>query len=135
MPSLVVAAVAFFVSMTLLWAIPFDAAGLLSLGRALLGICGLVCVALVLARTPAAGLFALLGTYSLEIYLAHPLWGTAARAVLLRSGVRSPLAFVVSGVSIGIVGSLAMALLSRRLKFPYLFRWPSGGRAAIGSQN
>jgi fucose 4-O-acetylase-like acetyltransferase len=141
LPFLVAAAVAFFVLMTLLWAVPFDPAGLTSLVRALIGICGVVCVALVLARTPAAGLFALLGTYSLEIYLAHPLWGTAGRALLLRSGIRSPVAFVVFGVSIGIVGSLAMAILSRRLKFPYLFRWPARGRAAsgegaaVGSQN
>ncbi len=146
LPWLVLAGAGLFALMTLSWTVPFDRAGSLGAGaltlvRALLGICGVVCVALVLARTRAAGLAGLLGIYSLEIYLAHPLWGTASRALLLRYGVRAPLAYVLCGVSLGIIGSLAMAMLCRRLKFPYLFRWPTGRaatgerRPAIGSQN
>ena len=38
-------------------------------------------------RTALASALAFLGRFSLEIYLAHPLWGTASRGLLLRSGV------------------------------------------------
>ena len=105
-----------------------DPTGLLKLTRALLGVSGVVCVAMVFARTAAMGPLAFLGAYSLEIYLAHPLWGTASRAVLLRGGVHNPVVFVVCGVSFGIAGSLAMALFCKRFGFPYLFRWPAHGR-------
>ena len=73
-------------------------------------------------------MWSFLGVLSLEIYLAHPLWGTASRGVLLRLGVHAPMVFVVSGSVLGVAGSLAMALACRRLGFPYLFRWPSPSR-------
>lgn len=116
----------FFVVMTAAHiGLPADRNGFLKLTCALLGICGVVCVAMALARTAALGPLAFLGAYSLEIYLAHPLWGTAARAVLLRSGIHAPLVFVIGAVSCGIAGSLAMALFCKRFNFPYLFRWPA----------
>jgi fucose 4-O-acetylase-like acetyltransferase len=129
-PLLAGAGVGFLALMTVSQIVQPDPTGLLKLTRALLGVSGVVCVAMVVARTVAMGPLALLGTYSLEIYLAHPLWGTASRAVLLRGGVHSPLVFVVCGVSFGIAGSLAMALFCKRFGFPYLFRWPARGRGA-----
>jgi fucose 4-O-acetylase-like acetyltransferase len=132
-PLLMAAGVGLFVLMTLSQVVHLDAGGLLKLSRALLGIAGVVLVAMAVARTVAAGLFASLGTYSLEIYLAHPLWGTASRAILLRSGVHAPLVFVVCGVLLGVTGSVAMAVLCKRFEFPYLFRWPAGRPRSAGA--
>ena len=111
--------------MTLSTALPTDSWGLLKLLRALLGVAGVVCVAMAMRGTALAASFAFLGTYSLEVYLAHPLWGTFARGIFLRLGVHAPAVFVLGGVMLGVVGSLAMALASQRLDFPYLFRWPA----------
>jgi peptidoglycan/LPS O-acetylase OafA/YrhL len=132
-PLLAGVGVGFFALMTIAQVIQPDPTGLLKLMRALLGVSGVVCVAMVLARTAAVGPLAFLGAYSLEIYLAHPLWGTASRAVLLRLGVHAPVVFVVSGVSLGTAGSLAMALFCKRFRFPYLFRWPTQGRRTVDS--
>jgi fucose 4-O-acetylase-like acetyltransferase len=111
--------------MTLAATVHANPAGLLKLLRALLGIAGVVCLAMALARTAAAGLLTFLGAYSLEIYLAHPLWGTLSRGLLLRSGIHAAPIFVLSGVAFGVAGSLALALACKKLNFPYLFRWPT----------
>jgi fucose 4-O-acetylase-like acetyltransferase len=129
-PLLTAASAGLFTLMTLGQLVPPDPIGFVKLIRALLGIGGVVCLAMALARTAAAGPWALLGAYSLEIYLAHPLWGTASRAVLLRCGVHVPQVFVACGVAFGVFGSLALALLCKRFDFPYLFRWPTEGAAA-----
>jgi fucose 4-O-acetylase-like acetyltransferase len=119
--------------MTMLQWAPWNPAGMTGLLKALLGICGVVCVAMAMARkgATAGAPWAVLGTYSLEIYLAHPLWGTASRAVLLKLGVHAPVVFVVCGVLLGVFGSLATALLCKRFDFPYLFRWPARRRPRL----
>jgi fucose 4-O-acetylase-like acetyltransferase len=130
--TLAFAGIGFFAVMTLsLWIEP-DPTRMLKLSRALLGVAGVVCVATAMSRTRVAGVSALLGATSLEIYLAHPLWGTASRGVLLRLGVHAPTGFVVIGVVLGVAGSLAMALACKRLGFPYLFRWPA--REPVGKR-
>jgi fucose 4-O-acetylase-like acetyltransferase len=129
------AGIGLLLAMTLLHAVPFDLAGLLRLVQALLGVAGVVCLSMALARTAALRVLAFMGAYSLEIYLAHPLWGTASRGILLRSGVHSVAAFVVAGVALGVAGSLTVALLCKRFHFPYLFRWPVAGRAGVDSRS
>lgn len=121
---LMAVSVVLFTLMTLSWIAHSDPIGFLKLGRAFLGIAAVVCLAMALARTTTGRFWTLLGASSLEIYLAHPLWGTAARGVLIRLGVHSPLVFVVSGVFFGVAGSYATAVLCQRFNFPYLFRWP-----------
>jgi fucose 4-O-acetylase-like acetyltransferase len=111
--------------MTLSQLIHIDVSGLLKLVMAVLGVSGAVCVAMAVVRTAAGGLFTVLGIYSLEIYMAHPLWGTASRALLGLCGVHTPWIFIACGVSLGVAGSLAMAVLCLRFGFPYLFRWPT----------
>jgi hypothetical protein len=68
--------------------------------------------------------FAMLGVFSLEIYLAHPLFSTAPRAVLSGFHVRAQFPCVIFGVLSGVFVSFTLAILCRKLKFPYLFRWP-----------
>jgi len=94
------------------------------LATALPGIAGVV--ALSLGSGLALGRWiSVLGFYSLEIYLGHPLFSTAARAVMSRLGFQSASINVFFGVFAGVFFSLALALLCQKLKFPFLFRWPA----------
>lgn len=97
---------------------------------AFLGIVAVVCLAKNIEHTFACRFWALLGFFSLEIYLGHPLWGTLARVVLLKSGIHSASILIFGGVTIGIAGALAVGVLCRTWKFPYLFRWPAKAKTA-----
>jgi fucose 4-O-acetylase-like acetyltransferase len=125
LPILFTCAAVMFAAMTLLQTMHSDPSGLLKLVMACLGVLGAVCLAMAVVRTVAGGVCAFAGIYSLEIYVAHPLWGTAARALLLRCGAHTPWIFVFCGVLLGVTGSLAMGVLCQRYGFPYLFRWPA----------
>jgi hypothetical protein len=92
---------------------------------ALLGVVGVVCLARGVVDSLLGNFLCVLGFFSLEIYLGHALFGTASRAVLGRCGVRLPAVYVISGLLIGLFASLALAILCRKLKFPFLFRWPA----------
>lgn len=96
----------------------------LSLSLAWLGIVGVVCLAHVLAQTWGNQLWAILGFYSLEIYLGHPLWGTLARAVMLRVRIESVPVLILNTVLIAVAGSLVIGMACRKFNFPYLFKWP-----------
>jgi peptidoglycan/LPS O-acetylase OafA/YrhL len=87
-------------------------------------------VARAAVRASAGTILSLLGFYSLEIYLGHPLFGTASRAVLGRSSVHGAIPLVAAGVCAGLFASLALAILCRKGSFPYLYRWPSTKRSA-----
>jgi hypothetical protein len=93
----------------------------LALVFALPGIAGLVMLSKGLG--PLAELVALLGISSLEIYLGHPLFSIAARAVLGRAGIHEPAAVLAVCVLAGVGGSLALAFICQRYNFPWLFRW------------
>ena len=97
----------------------------LTLVTALLGVVGVASISQGLVRAGLHRFWSVLGYYSLEIYLCHPLFGTAPRALLSRCGIHAPWAFVTSGVLAGVCASLALAAFCRRCEFPYLFRWPS----------
>jgi len=94
----------------------------LALVFAVPGIAGLILLAKGVGRFTS--LASVLGLYSLEIYLAHPLFSIAPRAILGRMGIHAPLAGIIAGVLAGIVVSLALAVCCQKLKFPWLFRWP-----------
>jgi fucose 4-O-acetylase-like acetyltransferase len=111
-------------TMTLLHMEVRDRGWLFNLVLAGLGIMGVICLAKGLAKTITNRFWAVLGMFSLEIYLGHPLWGTLARAGLLRSGIDSPAVFVLAGVGLGLAGSLLIGVLCRTWNFPYLFKWP-----------
>jgi len=104
----------------------------IGLMAALLGVAGVVCVAKGLADSIWGKFLSMLGFYSLEIYLGHPLFSTASRAVLSRCGIHGPAPYVISGLLIGLFASLALAVLCRKFKFPFLFRWPAPKRPATG---
>lgn len=95
-----------------------------------LGTAAVICVAKGFDRFPIRYLWSLLGLFSLEIYLGHPLWGTVARVALLKAGGHAAALFVLGGVLIGVGGSLVVGFLCRKWNFPYLFRWPAKPRLA-----
>jgi fucose 4-O-acetylase-like acetyltransferase len=97
----------------------------IGLVAALLGIAGVVCLAKGLAVLTWGNFLSILGFYSLEIYLGHTLFGPLSRALLSRCGIHHAAAYVISGLLLGLFLSLALAVLCRKLKFPFLFRWPA----------
>lgn len=94
----------------------------------LLGVAGVVGLARAMEATPAQAVFAFLGFYSLEIYLGHPLFSTVTRAILTRVAPHDVTLCLAGCVAGGVVGSLVPALIFARLRFPYLYRWPSAAR-------
>ena len=110
--------------MTIIFAMPNYAKLPLGLTTALLGIVGIIALSHGLIGLAVGRFFSVLGFYSLEIYLGHPLCSTAARAVWSRIGISSEFLMVLFIVSAGVFVSLAIALLCQKLQFPYLFRWP-----------
>lgn len=94
----------------------------LALVFAVPGIAGLVLLAKGIG--PCASLASVLGFYSLEIYLAHPLFSIMPRAILGRAGIHGPLPNIAACLITGVLVSLALAVCCRKLKFPWLFRWP-----------
>jgi len=95
------------------------------------GIAGLILLAQGLGRF--AGWFTVLGFYSLEIYLGHPLFSIAARAALGRCHIHNSLAYVLAGVSAGVLLSLGIAIICAKMEFPWLFRWPTAAKAKTES--
>jgi fucose 4-O-acetylase-like acetyltransferase len=89
---------------------------------ALPGIIGLALLARGIAHFSGAA--SVLGFYSLEIYLGHPLFSIGARAVLGRIGIHSPTIGIAVCVLAGVLLSLLLAMACNKRKFPYLFRIP-----------
>ncbi len=111
--------------MTILYWVIAGAGWLFNLLLAGLGIIGVIYLAKGLAQTIASRVLAFLGLFSLEIYLAHPLWGTVSRVLLLHLKINSPAILVLGGVLLGVGGSLMIGVLCRIVNFPYLFKWPT----------
>jgi len=73
-----------------------------------------------LTQTPARGL-ALVGQYTMPIFVMHILLTAGARIVLMRLGVESPALLVVTGTIAGVFIPFVAAKAAERLKFsPYL---------------
>jgi len=96
----------------------------LQLPAALLGIAGVVFLASGITGLVSGAFISLLGYYSLEIYLGHVLFSTGARAAFGKIGIYSPALDVLFCVLAGLFASVGLAMLCRKINFPYLFRWP-----------
>lgn len=124
LPPLLAGAVGWLV-MTVLFFNGFGTNWLSAILLAGLGIVGIIFLAKGLAQTFLCRFWALLGLFSLEIYLGHPLWGTISRVLLLHARINSPAMLVFGGVVLGISGSLLVGVLCRKYNFPWLFKWPT----------
>lgn len=123
--------VALLSGMTLLFLAGWCGTWLTSLVAAILGIGGITFLSHGLDRMPLGIFWAFIGSYSLEIYLGHPLWGTLSRVVLLHANIRSETFLILGGVILSIAGSLMVGYLCRAFNFPYLFKWPANKRSAV----
>ncbi len=91
-------------------------------------------VAVALATSAAALLFgqaartwswlALLGRRSLEIYLAHIIMASGTRIVLVQLGVTTTWVIVVACLLAGVIGSVAVAFVLRRIGLGWVFDGP-----------
>jgi fucose 4-O-acetylase-like acetyltransferase len=77
-----------------------------------------------LAQTHRCGVLRLLGTYSLQIFLAHMLVGVAVRTLLLQMfHLHNPVFHIFLGVLAALIAPILLFKLSLRLQVPYLFNW------------
>ena len=97
----------------------------LDLVTAMLGVAGAVSIARGVVDSVAGMFLASLGFFSLEIYLGHPLFSTASRAILTHAGIHGAIPLVAVCVGAGVFASLALALACQKIRFPYLYRWPA----------
>lgn len=78
-----------------------------------------------LKSTPASRVLALLGTRSLEIYLAHGVALSGTRIALVALGVTSLPVHIAAGIGLGLFAPVLLWWLMRRLGLPWLFQAPS----------
>lgn len=110
------------------WAmwLPKWAIALLGVPVAVAGIAASCAVAVLAVRMPArwGAWLGTLGFYSLEIFVAHTIFSSAARQVLLACGVVSPLIQLAAGISVGLGCPLVLVLIFHRLRCEWLFALP-----------
>jgi fucose 4-O-acetylase-like acetyltransferase len=93
----------------------------------ILGILACIAIAQLLARRKILDIFAVLGKYSLPIFLAHMLVGVATRMALLALGVQNWMLHVVLGVAAALILPVLLQKLGVMTGFPYLFELPQAG--------
>ena len=92
----------------------------------ILGVSSIFALAVLLVRWRLAVIFTYLGQMSLEICLAHVLAYSGTRILLFRVfGITSTPVHLICGVAAGLGLPILLAIIVQRLKFPYLFRWPT----------
>jgi fucose 4-O-acetylase-like acetyltransferase len=97
---------------------------LVMLSLPILGVCSIFALSTLLVRWRLAVIFTYLGQMSLEIYLAHVLAYSGTRILLLRAfGITSTSGHLICGVVAGLGLPILLAIIAKRSKFPYLFRW------------
>ncbi|NYE35774.1 fucose 4-O-acetylase-like acetyltransferase [Nocardioides cavernae] len=90
----------------------------------LAGTVAALAVAALVARTPVAGVVALLGRRSLEIFLAHIVVASGTRILLDRAGVGDPWMHLVAGTTLGVAVPLLVAVVADRLRWTWVFGLP-----------
>jgi uncharacterized membrane protein YcfT len=91
----------------------------------LCGIAASVALAVLLSRAGSFDFVRVLGTYSLEIYVAHTIASASIRIALQKVlKVQDVTAHLAIGTIGGIVFPLLLAVLCRRFHAEFLFRFP-----------
>ena len=88
------------------------------------GTIAILAVAACIARTPIAGVVALVGRRSLEIFLAHIVIASGTRIVLAQVGVADPWVHLTAATALGVVVPLVLANVMDRLGWRWLFGLP-----------
>jgi len=81
-------------------------------------------LAALVARSPAAGVVALVGRRSLEIFLAHIVVASGTRVALVQAGVTDPWVHVVAATTLGVVVPVLIAVVAERLRWSWVFGLP-----------
>jgi len=92
---------------------------------AVVGILASVALAGCLSRWRPAGGIATLGVLSLEIYVAHTIFSSCCRQLLLAAGIHNPAIHVAGGLGAGLAGPVILYVLFKRLNLLFLFSLPS----------
>jgi hypothetical protein len=93
-----------------------------------------IALALLIERAGGLGLLATLGRYSLQIYVAHTIASAGVRIVLAKVfRIGDPSIHLILGTIAGLLVPLALALLSERWHFEFLFhlKRPRAPRAGV----
>lgn len=124
-PALIGVALGGYAAIT--FAVVFHAAGLTGfvVPLAVVGILASVALAGCLSRwRPASGI-ATLGVLSLEIYVAHTIFSSCCRQVLLAAGIHNPAIHIAGGLVAGLAGPVVLYVLFKRFNLLFLFSLPS----------
>lgn len=90
------------------------------------GVSSIYALAALLVRWQMTALLTYLGQMSLEIYLAHVLAYSGTRIFLLRGlGITATPVHLLCGVIAGLGLPILLAIIAKKCKFTYLFRWPN----------
>jgi len=81
-------------------------------------------VAALLARSPVAGVVALVGRRSLEIFLAHIVVASGSRILLVQAGVTAPWVHLATGTSLGVLIPVVVAAVLERWGWTWVFGLP-----------
>jgi len=124
-PVLVGVALGGFAAITL--AVFFHAAGLAGfvVPLAVVGIIASVALAGCLSRWDPASAIGTLGVLSLEIYVAHTIFSSCCRQLLLAAGIHNPALHVAGGMGAGLAGPVILYVLFKRFNLLFLFSLPS----------
>ncbi len=96
---------------------------------AALGIGASSCLAMVLARTSRCRWVDALGVLSLEIFVAHTIFSSGLREILLRWNITDPALQTAGGIAIGLIAPVILSKLCQRLGLGIAFAFPSPRRA------
>jgi fucose 4-O-acetylase-like acetyltransferase len=90
----------------------------------LAGTVGLLALAALLARSPAAAFLAWIGRRSLEIFLAHIVVTAGTRVALVQLDVTDPWVHVLAGTVLGLLVPVGLAVAAERFRWYWLFALP-----------
>lgn len=108
-------------------AVMIHAAGLVGfvVPLAVVGIAASVAFAGCLSRWSPASAIGTLGVLSLEIYVAHTIFSSCCRQLLLVAGIHSPVLHVAGGMGAGLAGPVVLCVLFKRFNLQFLFSLPA----------
>ena len=108
-------------------AVFFHAAGLAGfvVPLAAVGILASVALAGCLCRWRPASAIGTFGVLSLEIYVAHTIFSSCCRQLLLAAGIHNPMLHVAGGLGFGLAGPVVLYVLFKRFRLLFLFSLPT----------
>jgi fucose 4-O-acetylase-like acetyltransferase len=96
---------------------------------AAIGICASSCLAILLARASRYRWVDTLGIMSLEIFVAHTIFSSGLREILLRWNITDAAVHTAGGIAIGLIAPVILRNLCQRFGLGIAFAFPSPRRA------